>query len=286
MKFFLKAPAKLNLFLKIGPKRADGYHSILSLFQTISLFDEIEITTSSTDSLICDLPLLPEENLVFKALKKLRAKADFPPLEIKLKKNIPPGSGLGGASSDAASVLKGINNFFALGLSFENLRKLSLEVGSDVPYFLVGGTCLVKGRGEVVKKLSSLPACPLLLFLPHFSISTALAYSWWDGYVAQNPELLKEFNSLDYTRISWGENDFEKVILERYPLLKEVRKIAQEIGVEFTGLSGTGSALFALSQEAGRLRNLKKAWERLPGKVIEAVFETSEGKEKLSCQFR
>lgn len=286
MKFFLRAPAKLNLFLKIGSRRPDGYHNILSLFQTISLFDELVITASSADKVVCDLPIPQEENLVFKALRKLREKLVFPPVKIELRKNIPAGSGLGGASSDAAAVLKGMNNFFALGLNQEELKRISLEIGSDVPYFLVGGACLVKGRGEVIKKLPDLPVWPLLLYLPDFSLSTSLAYCWWDDYLSQNPESLRDLDSLDYTGISWGENDFEKVVFQKYPFLKEAKEIAGQMGVEFAGLSGSGPALFALAREVDKLKCLRKAWERLPGRVIETSFENEGFKEILSCRSR
>ncbi len=285
MRFNLLAPAKLNLFLKIGPRRSDGYHHIYSLLQTITLYDELEIITSSSDDLVSDLPLQLEENLVYKALVKLREKADFPPLRIKLTKNIPVGGGLGGASSDAATVLKGINSFFNLGLSQVDLKNLAESIGSDVPYFLIGGTCLVSGRGEVIQKLPDLPTWPVLLYIPEFSISTSLAYQWWDAHSAQN-QLVGEISNLNYTHLRWGENDFEEVISERYPVLKQARQLAREAGVEYAGLSGSGSAFFALSRETKKLENLKKAWRNLPGRIIEAYFESHAQKEILSCPFR
>lgn len=285
MRFCLVAPAKLNLFLKIGSRRPDGFHDIFSLIQTVSLADEFEITSSSTDELVSDLPLFQEENLAFQALKKLRQKAKFPPLKIKLTKNIPPGSGLGGASSDAAAILRGLNIFFDLGLSQAELREIALSIGSDVPFFLIGGTCLVSGRGEVIKKISDLPAWKVLLFVPDFSISTRLAYQWWDEYLNLNRQAAN-LTKLNCAQISWGENDFEKVVFERFPILKKVKESAKEVGVEFAGLSGSGSAVFALSQEVEKLKNLKEKWQNFPGGVIETFFESSAWKESLSCQFR
>lgn len=285
MRFNLLAPAKLNLFLKIGSRRTDGFHDIFSLFQTVSLADEFEITVSATDELVSDLPLTQEENLAFRAIKKLREKAKFPPLKIKLTKNIPPGSGLGGASSDAAAILKGLNNFFDLGLSQAELKELSLSIGSDVPFFLIGGTCLVSGRGEIIRKVSDLPVWPVLLFIPDFSISTRLAYQWWDNYLNSNRQTAN-LSRLDYNQIRWGENDFEKVVFERFPILREAKELAKEVGVEFAGLSGSGSAIFALSQETEKLKNLKEAWQSFPGKVIETFFESSDQDGSLRCQSR
>lgn len=286
MRFNLQAPAKLNLFLKIGPPRSDGFHNIFSLFQTISLADKLEIIDSSVDELISDLPFPQEENLAFIALKKLREKAEFPPLKIKLNKNIPLGSGLGGASSDAAAILKGLNDILNLGFKQEELKALALEIGSDVPYFLIGGTCLVSGRGEVIQPLSDLPTWSVLLYLPDFSISTRLAYQWWDEEFLNSNKNLESFENLDYHRIEWGENDFEKVIFKRFPVLSQAKQLAKEAGVEFVGLSGSGSAVFALSREIGRLQALKKVWGNLPGQVIETFFETAFREESLSCRFQ
>ena len=147
------APAKINLGLKIIGKRTDGYHNIRSIFQTIDINDELEITSSHKPGLICSHPEVPTspENLVLKAENLLRKRfRTLPEVHFTLKKRIPVGAGLAGGSSDAAAALRGLNSFHNLNVPDNVLSEYSCELGSDVPFLIKGGAAVVSGRGEII----------------------------------------------------------------------------------------------------------------------------------------
>ncbi|MCM8788806.1 MAG: 4-(cytidine 5'-diphospho)-2-C-methyl-D-erythritol kinase, partial [Candidatus Omnitrophica bacterium] len=176
-KLITLAPAKINLFLEITGKRPDGYHNICSLVEKIDLVDQIEIFPSEQTSVeFSGQWRIPEENTVTRALKELSLL--FPdavrkkPLKIVVNKSIPPGSGLGGASSDAASILKTCNRLWNIGLDEKKLGEIGIRIGSDVPLFLHQGPCIIEGRGDVVYPIKNLPSLMFDLFVPEFQIST------------------------------------------------------------------------------------------------------------------
>jgi 4-diphosphocytidyl-2-C-methyl-D-erythritol kinase len=146
-KISLNAPAKINLYLQVLGKRPDGYHEIDSLMQAIDLYDHITIEKSDSIELECDDPSIPSDssNLAFKAAALLQRAAYFPGARIILKKRIPSGSGLGGGSSDAAFVLRGLSQLYNLDLSAEQKKEIAGEIGSDVPFFLSSGQAIVEG---------------------------------------------------------------------------------------------------------------------------------------------
>ena len=147
------APAKINLGLKIIGKRTDGYHNIRSIFQTIDIYDELEITSSHKPGLVCSHPEVPtgSENLVLKAENLLRKRfRTLPEVHFTLKKRIPVGAGLAGGSSDAAAALRGLNSFHNLNVPDNVLSEYACELGSDVPFLIKGGTSVVSGRGEII----------------------------------------------------------------------------------------------------------------------------------------
>ena len=171
------APAKINWMLRVLDRRADGYHNIETLFQTISLHDEITITPAETFELDCDDSKIPigRDNLVLRAAILMRERFSTPLVRVQLRKRIPAGGGLGGGSSDAAAVLVALSRRFVPEAE-PYLPDLALQIGSDVPFFLIGGTAYGTGRGEVVTPLPRPIPIPLLLSFPGVTVSTADAY--------------------------------------------------------------------------------------------------------------
>ena len=182
----LPAPAKLNLTLDILGSRSDGYHEMRMVMQLVSLADRVTLELGPAGGVRADsgLGFLPKDrkNLaVSAALAFYEALGQEPPgLRITLEKNIPVCAGTAGGSSDAAAVLRGLNELSGAGLSPETLAEIGARVGSDVPYCVLGGTMLAEGRGEVLTPLPSLPACSIVLCKPAFSISTPVLFQAWD----------------------------------------------------------------------------------------------------------
>ncbi|HEX2122287.1 MAG TPA: 4-(cytidine 5'-diphospho)-2-C-methyl-D-erythritol kinase, partial [Thermoanaerobaculia bacterium] len=165
----VRSYAKINWSLRITGKRSDGFHDLETVFQTISLHDTLTFRESDRLTLTCDDPSIPtdETNLVLRAAHAVGA----PPVAIEIAKRIPAGGGLGGGSSNAAATLR------ALGGDRSDLAEIALSLGSDVPFFLVGGTCYATGRGEVLTPMPPMPAIPLLLVLPEERVMTKDAFA-------------------------------------------------------------------------------------------------------------
>jgi len=229
----MKAYAKINWALRVTGKRSDGFHDIETLFQTISLHDVLTTEPSGRLSLTCSDPTLPidERNLVLRAARAIGVTARF-----YLEKNIPTGGGLGGGSADAAAVL----------IAFDRKDPaIALSLGSDVPFFLRGGTAYATGRGEVITPLPRVAPVPLLLLIPEEKILTAQAYSMLRRF---SPALgLERYRAmiaddlLDYaTELI---NDFEDAIFARLPHLYALKTRLYEAGAGWAGMSGSGSTL-------------------------------------------
>ncbi|MCD6449242.1 MAG: 4-(cytidine 5'-diphospho)-2-C-methyl-D-erythritol kinase, partial [Thermotogaceae bacterium] len=167
--------AKLNLFLDVVGKREDGYHNIVSVFQEISLHDTMKVKFTKNGFKLESTKALPEDNTLYKAYEifKEALKLDFG-LHIKLIKRIPSGAGLGGGSSNAAALIRILSEYFRVDK--EDVLKVAESVGSDVPFFLYGGTALVEGRGEFITPLDDLPEYGVILFVPRVRVSTKFAY--------------------------------------------------------------------------------------------------------------
>ncbi len=250
--FRREAPAKVNLWLRVLGKRPDGFHELDTRMVRISLADTIE--TSSTPAgtglqFTCDDPSLPtdESNLVVKAVRGLEAEVGRRfDLAIHLVKRIPHGAGLGGGSSDAASVLLGINGALSLGLSRERLARIAASLGSDIPFFLYEGACDCRGRGEIVELVppKAFPWRPrLLLVKPAFSVPTPWAYQQWLNS--------REIPGVDYAAqpMPWGdlENSLERPVFAKHLVLADLKQfLAAQQGVEGSLLSGSGSVVFAV----------------------------------------
>ncbi len=274
----VQTPAKINLFLNIRPRRADGFHEIASVMQTVRLWDRLDVTPRTDDvadiEFSCNNPNLEraaEDNLVVKAYRLFWQETGLPPLGLKfhLEKEIPMQAGLGGGSSDAGATLVILNHLSYAGLSDDQLRGIAAKLGSDIPFFIRGGVALISGRGEVVEPLpDSLAAeLPLVIIKPlEVNINTALAYHRYatgTRYEAKSPDhllnALKQVNQRRRLRDeveleSYLLNDFEKVLFREYPILGQMSRRMREAGIRRPLLTGSGSAMIGLTEGSQSLR--------------------------------
>jgi 4-diphosphocytidyl-2-C-methyl-D-erythritol kinase len=254
MRISIKAPAKINWFLSILDKRADGYHEIISAMQCVDLFDVLSFDESEDIRLISELDIPPDENLVYKAAVLLK---NFSSIEagarITLHKNIPLAAGLGGGSSDAAAALIGLDRLWKLNLPAETLMSLASGIGSDVPFFLSGKLSLVRGRGELVTDLKTETSAVVLLVKPDIPVSTAWAYNSFQTRLTKKTVDIKLFcqalrnGNYDYLRNS-AFNDLEDVVFRKYPVIGEIKNALLQNGALFSLMSGSGSAVFGIFQ--------------------------------------
>lgn len=244
-------PAKLNLFLAVGPIDHRKYHPIRSIFQSISLYDELELTPSDTLSFECDDPTVPEENTVTKACRLLMEVVDFPPVHAKLTKRIPSEAGLGGGSSDAAGVLRASKQLMTMAMPLYEQKAIAKAIGADVTFFLTGGRARVEGYGEQVTKIDSPePAEWYVVAQPEDRCSTAEAYGKLDAVSYE----WKDFPAEDILY-----NDFERAA--PCGSLELMERLLVH-GARDSGLSGSGSAVFgrfaselAAEKAADRMRS-------------------------------
>ncbi|HYA18529.1 MAG TPA: 4-(cytidine 5'-diphospho)-2-C-methyl-D-erythritol kinase [Bryobacteraceae bacterium] len=271
----LRAFAKLNLGLRVLYKRPDGYHELRTVFQTISLADRLDVAftpASETRIVIEGTPEIPD-NLVEKAARlALEAMSIHADVRFKLKKNIPSGAGLGGGSSDAAAVLLALPVLAGIPIEYERLFSIAARLGSDVPFFLHGGTALGLGRGEELYPLPSPPKTHALLVAPAIHSSTAEAYR---DLSATLTSIALQNKLVTFQRQLWAgltgipENDFEAVVFARHPELSEIRDRLLSLGARHAMMTGSGSAIFGVF--AGRA-TLEAARGSFPG---ERVFPIS-----------
>jgi len=258
-KISLKAPAKINLYLKVLGKREDGYHEIDSLIQAVDLYDDITIEKSDLLELECNEPSLPagDGNLALKAAILLQRRAYFPGAKIILKKSIPIGSGLGGGSSDAAFVIRGIARLYDIELSLEEKIDLAAEIGSDVPFFLSNGQAIVGGRGERVNSVIAPMDYGVVLIVPPATSSTSKAYAKLKINLTKEiePVLLKRKieSSSFYRMMKSFSNDLEEAVLSDLPELEKLKEVLIRSGCIYSSMTGSGSAVFGLfrSTKAG-----------------------------------
>jgi 4-diphosphocytidyl-2-C-methyl-D-erythritol kinase len=242
------APAKINLSFEIKGRREDGFHEIETLMAPISLSDRLTIERGPTGDIkfSCDDSSLPigEENLVVRAARLFRKAMEIGAgVEIALEKKIPHGAGLGGGSSDAAATLLGLNELFETHLDQNELVQLAAQIGSDVPFFILGSAAMCRGRGEIVEP-ARLPATfNLLLVKPDFGVPTPWAYGRWK----ESRELpgvdysLQEFSGVRFV------NDLERPVFEKFVFLGHVKTwLRRQPEVSAALLSGSGSTVFAV----------------------------------------
>ncbi|MEK6756791.1 MAG: 4-(cytidine 5'-diphospho)-2-C-methyl-D-erythritol kinase [Bacteroidota bacterium] len=248
----LRAYAKINLGLHVVGKRPDGYHNIETVFHQVDLFDEIEIVQSEEEiHFTSDAPELRSDssNLCIRAVNLLRdITGVHTGVEITLKKRIPIGAGLGGGSTDSAAVLKGLSKMWALDVTDDELMTVSASLGSDVPYFMVGGTAYATGRGEILEPLDLAIPFWILLVTPALHVSTTWAYtSLKPAQTIQRenlPILLRtNINNAPILREKL-RNEFEPVVFGNYPEVQQIKETLLNRGAELALMSGSGSSVF------------------------------------------
>ncbi len=257
---FEPAYAKVNLTLDVLGKRPDGYHDLKSVMQTISLRDDIEIDvgTGKPWSLECDKEGIPcdERNLAWKAAKVYcdAMQKDPEGLTIRITKRIPSEAGLGGGSADAAAVLRALNNHYGNPLSIWALAELGAQVGSDVPFCVVGGTMMCEGRGEKLRKLPDMPDCVMVVVKPEFPVSTPELYRKIDdAVIGQRPDQTAMESALlagDLLKVAQNLcNVFDPLVTEEHLELNYIKSVFNTYGAVGYLMSGSGSAVYAIVSE-------------------------------------
>ena len=278
----LQAPAKVNLTLEVLHRRPDGFHEIRSVIQTINLCDSLRFRLSRKLRFSCDNPdLVIEESLVSRAAALLQEASGFlKGATIEISKRIPLTSGLGGDSSDAAAILRGLNKLWQLGLSFQELLELAPRLGSDVAFFLYGGTALVEGRGERVTPLPPLPQRWVVLLVPPVP---RMREKTRHLYASLKPKHYTQGRFTDRLvgRLTGGGgvtssmlfNVFEEVALDNFSQLGEYRGQFLKAGASSVHLAGSGPALFTLVKDKA---GAEKIYENLQKQSAECYLtETS-----------
>ena len=282
MTLTLQAHAKINLGLRIVGRRKDGYHRLHTLFQEIDFGDEVileetpsgAVTLEVTGPYAKDVPA-DETNLCLQAARLFQKEAGIHDgVQIHLKKQIPPGAGLGGGSSDAALVLRGLNLLWKRGRRWDQLEQLAGQLGADVPFFIRGGLQLGEGIGELLTPLATRLPYTVVLVIPPFGVDTAWAYGQFaarqtfpappgfDRLIAQDP-------------IPWDAftNDFEAVVFPEHGLLRTLKAGLLAAGAVWAGLSGSGSTVVGLFEEQPQPQQLAEYLDKVKLVMASMVFE-------------
>lgn len=275
----VRAYGKINLTLKVLERRFDGYHNLSTIFQSIALHDTLELIPAAEGIAIevrgASLPT-DKNNLIYQAASLLRGRYSFPGIRIILSKEIPIAAGLGGGSSDAAAALVGINYLFNLGLTPGQLVRLGGEVGADVPFCVLGGTALGRGRGDELSLLPSPPRLWLVLVKPSFGVSTAAVYRHWGtDSPGENPEPPKEEEILEAIKagdrkllIDSLGNDLETITCRLYPEVKDIKIKLMEAGAERAVMCGSGPTVFGVAPDKEAARQIAAQMRRIYPQTI------------------
>ncbi len=268
----LKAYGKINLALDVLRKREDGYHDVRMIMQTVGIYDQLELQATRKPGIAVEtnLSYLPvnENNLVYQAAKLLMDEFSVKSgIHITLRKFIPVAAGMAGGSSDAASVLFGVNKMFNLGLSREELMKRGVKIGADVPYCLLRGTALSEGIGEKLTPLPAMPQCRVLIAKPGISVSTKLVYENLNINARSrdcHPDIdgmIQAIQKQDLLGVAkkFG-NVLELVTAEKYPVIEEIKAVMKKNGALNALMSGSGPTVFGLFTDE---RAAQKAYEEL-----------------------
>lgn len=255
----VRAYAKINLDLRVLHKRPDNFHELRTIFQTISLADtiELECERSRVTSLELDSAIDIPNNLVLRAAQAVLDSAERTArVRLRLHKVIPMGGGLGGGSTDAAAILLALPPLLGIRFSPEKLLEMGAQLGSDVPFFLLGGTALGLGRGTELYPLPEAPAAPGLVVAPHVHVSTPAAFQ----ALGRSLTSMAESSTINtFQCLAWSvraglternraqfQNDFEAAVFQQHPLLKSLKDQLRRAGGSPAMMTGSGAALFGL----------------------------------------
>lgn len=265
----IKAPAKINLTLDVTGRRNDGYHNLEMVMQTISVYDELEISILPENpekpiifNMDKELPdkIPPEKNLVYKAASVMKEKYNIKnSFNIFLKKNIPAAAGLAGGSTDCAATLTAINRLCQLGLTYEELCQTGVSLGADVPYCIKKGTMLSQGIGDILSSLPALGQIWIVLINPGISVSTAYVYKQLelDKFPCHpgTDKMIKAIQDNNIQHIaSCLFNVMETVTIKEYPVLDEIKKYLSDNGAEGALMSGSGPTIFGIFENEDKAK--------------------------------
>ena len=264
----LKAHAKVNIGLQVKGQREDGLHNIHTVFQELELHDRIllEKQPKAWSIQINDSKIPVDESntcvQVYLAVKKQFSEIDG--ISVTLKKNIPSGAGLGGGSSDAAAVLKGMRELYDLPLNNSELSEIAVNIGADVPFFILGGTQIGNGIGDVLSKISKPVDGYYLLIVPDIFISTAWAYKALKKHLKQDIDRPNFAHFLESNNLSNTifDNDFERIIVPTYPKIGEIKEGLLEAGASYASLSGSGSTVFGIFDEEAKAKQAESHFQK------------------------
>ena len=253
-KVIINSNAKVNIGLKVLKEREDGYHDIVTVFQEINLFDIISISKKSKG---CDFNsnatwlINDKTNLCVIAYEAMNKKFDIDGVDIDLTKNIPKGSGLGGGSSNAACIMKGIRELYSLNISDKELEEIASQIGADVPFFIRGSIQLGEGIGDRLTPLKINISGKYLIIIPDTEIDTSWAYSKFkndldSSILPINFASLSNEKTISLDKLKFFENDFESIVVPTYPEIGKIKEALHALGARFASLSGSGSTVFGI----------------------------------------
>lgn len=279
---WINAPAKINLGLDVVRRRADGYHEVKMIMQSVRLFDRLTITRTYNPDirLSTNLGFLPvgEDNLVYKAAALLKEEFEIKSgLNIHLEKRIPVAAGMAGGSTDAASCLLAMNRLFGLGLSNEILMERAVRLGADVPYCVIKGTALSEGIGEILTPLPPAPDCHVLIVKPNFHVSTKFVYSHLkltDETVHPDIDAIISCIKNDdlHGMCENMENILETVTIPEHPEIEEIKNTMLKHGAIGSLMSGSGPTVFGIFDDLDKAKLAKEKCRQLPYRCF--VFVT------------
>ena len=255
----LKSNTKLNLGLRILNRRKDNLHNIATLYTEIDFGDEIQINKQEKGCYIksnVDWIPLDESNLCFKAYDLLSKKVQKDlGISIYINKKVPTGSGIGGGSSNAAAILKGLNQVYNIGLDVNELEKIGSKIGADVPFFIKGGSQIGEETGFKLTPVKINLKEKLLLVIPDISISTKWAYEQIKNKL-KSENIIPKFAVLmrkNFLTFKFFENDFEKIVIPAYPEIGAIKQKLLDSGAKFASLSGSGSTVYGVFDDEAKL---------------------------------
>lgn len=278
-----RAYAKINIGLDVLRRRADGYHEVKMIMQTVDLYDELILEKRKQPGIALrtdngELPL-DGDNLICKAAELLIREKDIQEgVNIMLTKRIPIAAGMAGGSADAAATLRGLNELFGLGYSVPELQTLGVKLGADIPYCIVGGTMLSEGIGEILTPLPAPPAAYLVIAKPDINVSTAYVYgnlhadrlTWHPDIDGMIDALRKQDLGGITGRLG---NVLETVTVREYPVIERIRELLKMQGAENALMSGSGPTVFGIFKEKETAERAAEAVER--GKLAKQIFVTT-----------
>ena len=255
--------AKINLDLRVLGTRPDGYHDLRTVFQSLSIFDNVTVTIRRGPlAVTCDEPDIPTDrrNLVWKAASLLHrtatGKTTVPrDVLIDLRKRVPSEAGLGGGSSNAAMTLLALNKLWKLELDLGSLSRIGARLGADVPYFLHGGTALGLGRGDDIYPLTDMPPVHVVILRPGFGVATADAYTWFNEERRKGKE--PHPRAVPPGWPAWSttlRNDLEIPVVRHHPAIGRIKQSLIDAGAAFAAMSGSGSSVFGLFERGDAAR--------------------------------